>query len=158
MEKKTGNIKIVSENRKARHEYLIGDKFEAGLVLVGTEVKSMRMGRANLKDSYAKIKKGEVFVHQMHIAPCPFSFYENHDPLRPRKLLLHKSEIKRLHSKANEKGFSLIPLKLYFKDGKAKLSIALARGKRHYDKRESIKARDAKREMDRQRKDHGRSF
>jgi len=158
LEKKPGNIKIVSENRKARHEYLIGDKFEAGLVLVGTEVKSMRMGRANLKDSYARIKKGEVFVHQMHIAPCPFAFYENHDPLRVRKLLLHKSEIKRLYSKANEKGFSLIPLKLYFKDGKAKLSIALARGKRHYDKREAIKTRDAKREMDRQRKDHGRSF
>ena len=156
MEKEPKRIKMVSENRKARHEYTIGDTFEAGLVLVGTEVKSMRLGRAHLKDSYARIKKGEVFVHQMHISPCPFASYENHEPLRPRKLLLHKSEIKRLYSKVNEKGFSLIPLKLYFKDGKAKIVIALARGKRHYDKREALKTRDAKREMDRQRKEDGR--
>ncbi|VEN73756.1 SsrA-binding protein [Candidatus Desulfarcum epimagneticum] len=150
------HIKIVSENRKARHNYVIGDKFEAGLALLGTEVKSIRMGRANLKDSHVKIRNGEAFVHQMHIGPCPFAFYDNHDPFRTRKLLLNRSEIRRLGIKIKERGFSLIPLTLYFKNGKAKLSIALARGKRKYDKRESIKRRDAKREMDRQRKEDGR--
>ncbi len=142
-------MKTISENRKARHNYIIGDKFEAGIVLVGTEVKSIRMGRANLKDSYVKIKKGEVFVFQMHIGQCPFAFYGNHKPLRPRKLLLNKSEIKRLYGKVNEKGFSLVPLRLYFKNGKAKLIIAIAKGKRKYDKREAIRKKDEKREMDR---------
>jgi SsrA-binding protein len=149
------HIKRVSENRKARYNYIIGDKFEAGLILLGTEVKSIRMGRANLKDSYVKIRNGEAFVHQMHIGPCPFAFYDNHAPLRPRKLLLNRSEIRRVGVKMKERGFSLIPLALYFKNGKAKLSIALARGKRKYDKRESIKKRDAKREMDRRTKEDG---
>jgi len=137
--------KIVAENRKARHDYYIEDQFEAGMVLVGTEVKSLRDGRANLKDSYAKIKNGEVFVYQMHIGPYPFAYHENHDPLRPRKLLLHKYEIKKLYSKVNEKGLSLIPLSVYFKNGKVKMIIGLAKGKRLYDKRETIKNRDAKR-------------
>ena len=110
--------KIIADNRKARHEYFIEDQYEAGLSLLGTEVKSLRMGRANLKDSYARIKNGEVFVHQMHISPYPFAYYNNHDPLRPRKLLLHKYEINKLYGKVNEKGYALIPLKLYFKDGK----------------------------------------
>ena len=144
--------KIIAENRKARHDYFIEDTYEAGLVLKGTEVKSLRIGRANLKDSYARIKDGEVWVHQMHIGPYPFAYYNNHDSLRPRKLLLHKHEIKRLYGKVNEKGHSLIPLKIYFKKGKAKLSLALAKGKRHYDKREAIKRRDEQRDLDRELK------
>ncbi len=148
------HIKIVTENRKARHEYFIEDEYEAGMVLKGTEVKSLRNGRANLKDSYARIKNGEVFVYQMHISEYPFAYYDNHDPLRPRKLLLNKQEIKRLYGKVNEKGFSLIPLKVYFKNGKAKIVIAVAKGKRKYDKRQDIKSRDAKRELDRIKKDY----
>ena len=148
------HIKIIAVNRKARFDYFIEDEYEAGLVLKGTEVKSLRLGKANLKDSYARIQDGEVFVHQMHIGPYPFAYYNNHDPLRPRKLLLHKQEIKRLYSKVNEKGHSLVPLKLYFKKGKAKLTLALAKGKRKYDKRDSIKQRDEKRDLDRQRKEY----
>ncbi len=147
--------KIIAENRKARHNYFIDDTYEAGLVLLGTEVKSLRAGRANLKDSYARIVNGEVFVYQMHIAPYPFAYYNNHEPLRIRKLLLHKQEIKRLYGKANEKGFSLIPLRLYFVNGKVKMALALARGKRKYDKRQAIRQRDEKREMDRARKMYG---
>ena len=144
--------KIVAENRKARHNYHIEDTYEAGMVLKGTEVKSLRDGRANLKDAYARIKNGEVFVHQMHISPYPFAYYNNHEPLRVRKLLLHKAEINRLYGKVNEMGYSLIPLQLYFKGGRAKMKLALARGKRKYDKRESIRRRDEKRELDRAKK------
>ena len=143
------HIKIIAENRKARFNYFIEDEFEAGLVLKGTEVKSLRLGRANLKDAYARIENGEVFVYQMHIGPYPFAHYGNHDPLRIRKLLLHKREIKRLYGKVNEKGFTLIPLKIYFKGGKAKMTLALAKGKRKYDKREAIKQKDLKRDLDR---------
>ncbi len=146
------HIKIIAVNRKARYDYFIEDEYEAGLVLKGTEVKSLRLGKANLKDSYARIKDGEIFVYQMHIGPYPFAYYNNHDPLRPRKLLLHKQEIKRLYSKVNEKGHSLIPLKLFFKKGKAKLTLAVAKGKRRYDKREAIKRRDEKRDLDRELK------
>ncbi len=145
--------KILTENRKARHNYFIDDEYEAGMVLVGTEVKSLRIGRVNLKDSYAKIKNGEVFVHQMHIGRYPFAHYDNHDPLRPRKLLLHNHEIKKLIGKVQEKGYSLIPVRVYFKNGKVKMSLALARGKRKYDKRESIRNRDEKRDMERSLKD-----
>jgi SsrA-binding protein len=147
-----GQIKIIAENRKARRDYFIVDQFEAGMVLTGTEVKSLRQGRANLKDAYARIKDGEVFVYQLHIAPYPFAYYDNHDPLRPRKLLLHKNEIKRLYGKINEKGHTLIPLRIYFKNGKVKILLALAKGKRKYDKREAIRRRDEQREMDRARK------
>ena len=147
-------IKVVAENRKARHNYNIEDKYEAGIVLAGTEVKSLRMGKANLKDSYARIKNGEVFVYQIHIGAYPFAYFDNHDPLRPRKLLLHNYEIKKLYGKVNEKGYSLIPLRLYFKAGKAKLSLALARGKQSHDKRETIRRRDQKRELDRERKNN----
>jgi SsrA-binding protein len=147
-----GQIKIVAENRKARRDYFIVDQFEAGMVLKGTEVKSLRQGRANLKDAYARIKDGEVFVYQLHIAPYPFAYYDNHDPLRPRKLLLHKNEIKRLYGKINEKGHTLVPLRIYFKNGKVKILLALAKGKRKYDKREAIRRRDEQREMDRARK------
>ncbi|MFO8084126.1 MAG: SsrA-binding protein SmpB [Desulfobacterales bacterium] len=145
--------KIVTENRKARHDYFIDDEYEAGMVLVGTEVKSLRLGRINLKDSYAKIKNGEVFVHQMHIGQYPFAHYGNHEPLRVRKLLLHNYEIRKLIGKVQEKGYSLIPLRVYFKKGKVKMSLGLARGKRKYDKRESIRKRDEKRDMDRSLKD-----
>ena len=149
------HIKIIAENRKARFNYFIEDEYEAGLVLKGTEVKSLRLGKVNLKDAYARIKDGEVFVYQMHIGPYPFAYYDNHDPLRPRKLLLHKREIKRLYGKMNEKGHSLIPLRIYFKAGRVKILLALAKGKRKYDKREAIKRRDEQREMDRARKEYG---
>ena len=148
------HIKIVTENRKARHNYFIEDKYEAGMVLKGTEVKSLRLGNANLKDSYARIVNGEVFVHQMHIGAYPFAYYENHNPLRPRKLLLHKNEIKKLYGKVNEKGSSLIPLRVYFKGGKVKITIAIAKGKRKYDKRETIRKRDEKREIERARRNY----
>ncbi len=150
----TEHTKIIAENRKARHDYFIEDKLEAGLVLTGTEVKSLRQGRANLKDSYAKIKNGEVYVHQMHISPYPFAYYNNHEPLRVRKLLLHKDEIRKLYGKLNERGFSLIPLRLYFREGKVKMLLGLAKGKRQYDKRHAIRSREEKRDLDRQRKDY----
>ena len=146
------HIKIVAENRKARHNFHIDDEYEAGMVLKGTEVKSLRGGRANIKDAYAKIKDGEVFLYQMHIGEYPFAHYDNHETLRVRKLLFHQHEIRKLYAKANEKGYSLIPLKVYFKNGKAKVSIGLGRGKRAFDKREAIKQRDAKRDLDRMKK------
>lgn len=148
------HIKIVTVNKKAKFDYFIEDTYEAGMVLLGTEVKSLRLGRVNLKDSYARIKKGEVFVHQMHIGDYPFASYENHDPLRKRKLLLHNYEIKKLYGKANEKGFSLIPLRVYFQNGKAKMTIAIAKGKRRHDKRETIRRRDEKRDLDRAKKEY----
>ena len=150
----TNHIKIITENRKARHNFFIEETYEAGMVLLGTEVKSLRLGRVNLKDSYARINKGEVFVHQIHIGAYPFAYYGNHDPLRKRKLLLHRHEIKKLYGKANEKGFSLIPLKIYFQNGKAKLTLALAKGKRKYDKRESIRQRDEQRDLERSKKEY----
>jgi len=146
--------KIIAENRKARFNYFIEDEYEAGLVLVGTEVKSLRQGRANLTDSYASVKNGEVYIYNMHISPYPFAYYNNHDPVRTRKLLLHKHEIKRLYAKVNEKGHSLVPLRLYFIDGKVKIVIAVAKGKRKYDKRETIRRRDEKRDLDRERKQY----
>jgi SsrA-binding protein len=148
------HIKIIAVNRKARHDFFIEDEYEAGVVLQGTEVKSLRLGKVNLKDSYARIKDGELFVYQLHIGPYPFAYYGNHDPLRARKLLLHKQEIKRINAKVNEKGHTLVPLKIYFKGGKVKMSLALAKGKRQYDKRESIKRRDEKRDLDRARKQY----
>jgi len=150
----TEHKKIITENRKARYNYFIEDTYEAGMVLVGTEVKSLRIGRVNLKDSYAKIKNGEVFVYQLHIGAYPFAQDNNHEPLRPRKLLLNKREIKKLYGKVNEMGYALIPLTIYFKKGKAKMTLALARGKRKYDKRETIRRRDQKRELDREKKEH----
>jgi len=152
LEKK--NIQIITENRKARFTYFVEDTFEAGMVLKGTEVKSLRMGRAHLKDSYAKIKNGEIFVYQMHIGAYPFAYHSNHDPLRPRKLLLHKYEIKKLYGKVNEMGFSLVPLKAYFQNGKAKITLALVRGKKKYDKRHAIKKRDEKMELARVRREY----
>lgn len=145
---------IVIKNRKATYDYFVDDKVEAGIVLLGTEVKSIRSGRANLKNSYVKIKNGEAFVYQMHIGEYPFAYYENHVPLRQRKLLLHKYEIKKLSRKIDEKGMSLIPLKIYFKNGKAKMLLGVAKGKRKYDKRETIKKRDDKRDLERFKKNN----
>lgn len=146
------NIRIISQNKKAFHDFEVSEKYEAGIVLLGTEVKSLREGRANLKDSYAKVKKNEVFLYDLHISPYSHASYENHEPERVRKLLLHRLEIKKLLGKVQERGFSLIPLKMYFKDGKVKVEIALAKGKREYDKRESIKRKEENRELERLRK------
>ena len=153
MEKKTAGIKIAAENRKARHDYHIHETYEAGLALTGTEVKSLRAGKANLKDSYARIENGEVFLQQMHISPYDQGNRFNHEPLRPRKLLLHRQEINRLLGKTREKGFSLVPLKVYFARGKAKVELALASGKKLYDKRQDLAERDAKRDMERALRD-----
>ena len=146
------HIKIISTNRKAKHNYFIDQEFEAGMVLKGTEVKSLRIGKVNLKDSYARPKNGELFIYQLHIGEYPFAKYGNHAPQRPRKLLMHKREINKLIVKTNEKGFSIIPLNMYFRNGKAKITIGLARGKRKYDKRETMRRKDEQREMDRIKK------
>jgi len=143
-------IKVVAENRKARHDYFIDETYEAGIALAGTEVKSLRAGKASLRDSYAEVINGEVFVHNMHISPYEKGNRFNRDPKRPRKLLLHKQEIRRLLGQTTQKGYTLIPLRIYFKRGKAKVEIALARGKRLYDKREDIARRDAQREIARE--------
>lgn len=147
-------IKIISQNKKAFHDFEIGERFEAGIVLLGTEVKSLREGRANLKDSYARVKRNEVFLFGLHISPYTHASFDNHDPERVKKLLLHSSEIKRLLGKTQERGFSLVPLKVYFKEGKAKVEIALAKGKKEYDKREALKKKEEDRELDRLRKRH----
>ncbi len=141
------DFKLICQNKKAQHDYFIDDILEAGIVLLGTEVKSIREGRVNLKDSYAKIKNGEVFLYGCHISPYPHASYNNHEPERVRKLLLHKREIKRLIGKTKEKGYSLIPLRMYFRGGKVKVELALARGKKKYDKREAIKRREEAREL-----------
>ncbi|MBE3555309.1 MAG: SsrA-binding protein SmpB [Thermicanus sp.] len=141
--------KVVAQNKKARHDYFIEDTFEAGIVLAGTEVKAIRQGKVNLKDSFARIKDGEVFLMNMHISPYEQGNRYNQDPLRTRKLLLRKKEIFRLMGLTKEKGYSLIPLELYFKGGFAKIELALAKGKKLYDKRESMKERDSKREIER---------
>jgi SsrA-binding protein len=144
--------KIVCQNRKARHEYFIEETFEAGMVLDGPEVKSLRDGRANLVDSYARVKRGEVFLFNMHISPYPFAHHMDLDPKRTRKLLLTKKEIKRIVGKTEEKGYTMIPLKVYFSGGWAKILVGLARGKKKADKRQAIKEKDMKRDMDRERK------
>jgi len=139
-------------NRKARHEYDIVDSLEAGIVLAGSEVKSMRAGRANLSDAYAWVARGEVWLNGMHVSPYKEATDQNHDPLRERKLLLHSSEIKKLARRVEEKGFTLIPLRLYFKNNRVKVELGLARGKRQYDKKHAIAQRDAKRDMEREQK------
>ena len=143
------NIKVVCQNKKARYNYEILEIIEAGMVLLGTEVKSLRQGRANLKDSYARIKAGELYLMQCHISPYSHAYHDNHEPDRARKLLVHKREIKRLQGKTQEKGLTLVPLKIYFKDGKAKVELGLARGKRMYDKRQTLAERDSKRQVER---------
>jgi SsrA-binding protein len=149
MPKETGR-KLVAANKKARHDYAIEDVFEAGLVLTGTEVKSLRAGRASLIDAYATIKDGEAWLVNAHIPEYTQGTWTNHEPRRQRKLLLHRGEILRLVGKTKEGGLTLVPLQLYFKDGRAKVEIALARGKRSYDKRQSLATRDAAREVARE--------
>ena len=145
MDKKDG-IKPVAQNKKAYHEYFILEKYEAGIELFGTEVKSIRQGKINLKDSWCQIKNGEIFVCGMHISPYEQGNIFNVDPMRPKKLLMHKLEIRKLDSKVSEKGVTLVPLQVYFKDGRAKMEIGLARGKKLYDKREDIAKKDQLRE------------
>lgn len=145
----TMGIKVVASNKKAYHDFFIEETFEAGLMLQGTEVKSLRLSAVNLRESYCRIKNGEVFVENMHISPYEFGNIENHEPLRRRKLLLHAEEIRKLTKKVEEKGLSLIPTKLYFKGGRAKLEIGTARGKKMHDKRQSLKEKQDDREIHR---------
>jgi SsrA-binding protein len=152
---KKDTIKLVCQNRKAYFDYFIDDLFEAGLVLMGSEVKSIRLGKANINDAYARVKKNELYLFNAHISPYPFAPPEAYDPERPRKLLLHRDEIRRLIGKVEERGYTLIPLKLYFRDAHVKVELGLARGKKKYDKRESLRRKDEEREMRRLRKDRG---
>ncbi len=141
--------KAIARNRRARYDYRIEDTYEAGLVLTGTEVKSLRAGRASLTDGFAQISDGEVWLHNVHIPEYTQGTWTNHEPRRTRKLLLHRKEIEKLSSRTAEQGLTLVPLSLYFKDGKAKVELGLGRGKRTYDKRHDLASRDAAREMDR---------
>lgn len=142
-------VKIIATNRKARHDYAIEDTFEAGLVLTGSEIKSVRAGQVNLRDSYAVIRDGELWLINAHIAPYQQASYANHEPRRDRKLLMHRREINRLAGKLQEKGLTLVALKLYLKNSLAKLELGLARGKKLYDKRQTMRERDDRRQMDR---------
>ncbi len=148
-----GEIKVIAQNKKARHDYFIEQTLEAGIVLSGTEVKSIRQGKVNLKDSYAMVDGGEVILNGMHISPYEQGNTNNKDPLRDRKLLLHKSEINRLIGYTQQKGLSLVPLRLYFRRGIVKVELGIAKGKKLYDKRDDIAQRDAKREIDRKLKE-----
>ena len=141
--------KVVAQNRKARHDYFIEETWEAGLELKGTEVKSIRLGKCNMKDCYAQVKDGELFVYGMHISPYEQGNIFNKDPLRPRRLLMHKREINHLFGKVKQDGFSLIPLSVYFRGSRVKVEVALCKGKKLYDKREDAAKKDAKRQMDR---------
>jgi len=148
---------IIATNRKARHEYFLEDSFEAGLVLVGSEIKSIRARHVNLRDGYVQIKDGELWLLNVHIADYPQAGpYRGHDPLRPRKLLMHRKEINRLATRVQEKGYTLIPVTLYLKRGIAKVEIALARGKKQYDKREALARRDSQRQIDRALRERSR--
>ena len=149
-------VKLVANNKKAYHDYFIEDKYEAGIELFGTEVKSIRMGRCSVKESFIRIEKGEMFLYGMHINPYEKGNILNKDPLRTRKLLLHKSEIAKLGGKIAEKGFTLVPLQVYFKGSLVKVEIGLAKGKKLYDKREDLAKKDQRREMDRALKESGR--
>lgn len=150
MKTKDETQKVVATNRKAYHDYFIEEKFEAGIMLTGTEVKSLREGRANLQDSYASVKDGEAFLHHCHISPYSHGNLMNHDPIRVRKLLLHKKEIHKLLGKTQQKGLTLVPLRIYFSErGKAKVELGLAKGKKLHDRRDTIKAREAGREVER---------
>ena len=149
-------VKLIASNRKAYHDYFVEDKYEAGIELCGTEVKSIRMGQVNLKDAFCIVKDGEMTVHGMHVSPYEKGNIFNRDPLRPRRLLMHKREILRLFGKVKQDGYALVPLSVYFKGSRIKLEVGLCKGKKLYDKRDAAAARDAKREMDRARKDRSR--
>ena len=146
--KPTGT-KLIAQNKKAYHDYFVEETLEAGIALTGTEVKSLRAGRVNLRDSYAAVEKGELYLIGVHISPYEQGNIFNHDPLRKRKLLVHASEIRRLYGKVRVAGFTLVPTKLYFKEGRAKVEVALAKGKTTYDKRETLAKKEAQRDMER---------
>ena len=143
-------MKLVANNKKAYHDYFIEEKYEAGIVLHGTEVKSMRMGKCSIKEAFIRIENGEVYAYGMHISPYEKGNIFNKDPLRPKKLLLHKQQIRKLIGSSAEKGYTLVPLQVYFKDGRAKIEIGLARGKKLYDKRQDIAKKDQKREAEKE--------
>ena len=145
----TNNFKLVANNKKAYHDYFIDDKYETGIELYGTEVKSIRMGKCSIKEAFVRIENGQVYIYGMHISPYEKGNIFNKDPLRQRKLLMHRREIDKLLSKIKEKGFTLVPLQVYFKGSLVKVEIGLARGKKVYDKRDDIAKKDAKREMER---------
>ncbi|WP_239257117.1 SsrA-binding protein SmpB [Listeria ilorinensis] len=151
-----GEGKLIAQNKKARHDFAIEDTYEAGIVLQGTEIKSVRNARVNLKDAYARIEKGEVLLHNMHISPYEQGNRFNHEPLRTRKLLLHRKQINKLIGETKEAGYSLVPLKMYIKDGYAKVLLGLAKGKKKYDKREDLKRKEAKRDIERAFKERQR--
>jgi SsrA-binding protein len=155
MAKENSDQQVVASNRRARHDYEILDTFEAGIALLGPEVKSLRNGKANLTDGYAMIRRGEVFLANVHIGPYEKAWRENAEPRRERKLLLHRAEIARLRGKVAERGLTLVPLRLYFKNGRVKVELGVARGKRRYDKRESIRRREQEREMQRAKRGRG---
>ena len=142
--------KLVANNKKAYHDYFIDETYEAGIALHGTEVKSMRMGKCSIKESFIRIENGEIFVYGMHVSPYEKGNIFNKDPLRVKKLLMHKYEINKLAGKVAEKGYTLVPLQVYFKEGKAKVEVGLARGKKLYDKREDIAKKDQRREMEKE--------
>ena len=153
---KSNGYDLVADNRKARHDFFIEEALEVGMVLTGTEVKSLRAHKANLRDSYARIKSGEAFLVGVHIGAYAPAGQFSHAETRQRKLLMHRKEIERLWGKVRERGYSLVPLKIYFKDGRAKVELALARGKHAYDKREAIARKDTRREIERVMKDRNR--
>lgn len=155
-EKKTGN-KIIAQNKKAWHEYFVDEKYEAGIALYGTEVKSIRAGKVNLKDAYCDIKDGEIFVMGMHVSPYEQGNIFNKDPLRDKKLLMHKKEIMKLHGLVSQKGFTLIPLSLYFSGSHVKVEVGLCRGKKMYDKRDDAAKRDADRVIERSMRDRSKA-
>ena len=148
-------VKVIVQNRRARHDYFVEETWEAGIELRGTEVKSIRMGRCNLKDCYAQVKDGELFVLGMHISPYENGSFSNTDPLRPKRLLMHKAEIRKLQQAVMQQGLALIPLSVYLKDGRMKLELALCKGKKLYDKRDDMAKRDAKRDIERSLRDKG---
>lgn len=150
--------KVIIDNRKARHEYLFLEKYEAGIELRGTEVKSLRAGKASLQDAYARIENGQLWLYNLHISAYDFGNINNHEEKRPRRLLLHKSEIARLYAAVREKGLTLVPARLYFSGALVKVELALARGKKLYDKRDAMAERDSKRQIERSLKEKNRDF
>ncbi len=147
---------LIADNRKARHDYHLFDTYEAGVVLLGTEVKSIREGRVNLKDAYGRVENGEVFLHNVHISPYSHQGYVTHEPLRRRKLLLNRAEIRKLIGKMVERGFTLVPVRMYFKKGRVKVAVSVAKGKKNYDKRETLRRRQIDRETRALVKERGR--
>lgn len=154
----SAGVKVLAENRKAFHDYFIEERLEAGIILTGTEIKSIRKGKVNLKDSYARVNNGEVWVYQMHISPYEQGNRFNHDPLRLRKLLLHRSEINKLVGKIQLQGLTLIPLKIYLKNGLAKVELAVCQGKKNYDKRQALAEKEGKRDIERALRDRSKAY